>query len=62
MILTGAPVTAPTMERLGVVNRLVPSEEDVLAEALILARSIASFSAPAVRIAKQAVLAGEVHP
>jgi enoyl-CoA hydratase len=60
IILTGVPVTAPVMERLGVVNRVVSSGEDVLTEALILARRIASFSAPAVGMAKQAVLAGEM--
>ncbi|KAF1920255.1 enoyl-CoA hydratase [Ampelomyces quisqualis] len=59
IILTGATVTAAEMERLGVVNRIVPVGEDVLAEAQVLAQSIASFSAPAVGMAKQAILAAE---
>ena len=59
LILTGASTSASEMERLGVVNRAVSSEEDVLEVAMKMARAVASFSAPAVGLAKQAVLAGE---
>jgi enoyl-CoA hydratase len=59
LILTGATTSAAEMERLGVVNRVVSSEEDVLEVATRTARTIASFSAPAIGLAKQAILAGE---
>lgn len=59
MILTGRPTTASEMERLGVVNRVVASEQDVFEEALKVAQSIASFSAPTIGLAKQAVVAGK---
>jgi enoyl-CoA hydratase len=59
LILTGTPATAAVMERLGVVNRVMLPEEDVLEETLKMARKIASFSAPAIGLAKQAVLAGK---
>jgi len=59
LILTGASTSALEMQRLGVVNRAVSSEEDVLEVAMNMARTVASFSAPAVGLAKQAVLAGE---
>lgn len=50
------------MERLGVVNRAVSTEEDVLEVAMKMARTVASFSAPAVGLAKQAIVAGEHAP
>jgi enoyl-CoA hydratase len=60
LILTGVPATAGEMERLGVVNRVVGSEDDVLLEETMkMAQAIASLSAPAIGLAKQAVLAGE---
>ncbi|EUC47376.1 hypothetical protein COCMIDRAFT_3634 [Bipolaris oryzae ATCC 44560] len=59
LILTGATTSATDMERLGVVNRAVPNGEDVLEVATSMARTIASFSAPAIGLAKQAVLAAE---
>lgn len=59
LILTGATTSATEMERLGVVNRAVPNGEDVLEVATAMARTIASFSAPAIGLAKQAVLAAE---
>lgn len=59
LILTGATTSASDMERLGVVNKVASSEEDVLEVAMKTARTIASFSAPAIGLAKQAVLAGE---
>jgi enoyl-CoA hydratase len=59
LILTGTPATAAVMERLGVVNRVMLPEEDVLEETLKMARKMASFSAPAIGLAKQAVLAGK---
>jgi enoyl-CoA hydratase len=60
LILTGTPATAAEMERLGVVNRVVPNTEDVLCEAMKIARTIASFSSPAIGLAKQAILAGMI--
>jgi len=60
LILTGVPATAAELERLGVVNRVVQGDGDVLMEATMeMAQTIASFSAPAIGLAKQAVLAGE---
>lgn len=59
MILTGTPATAVEMERLGVVNRATTPEQDVLEEALKVARTIASLPAPAICMAKQAVSAAE---
>lgn len=59
LILTGVPVAAAEMERRGIVNRVVMPDEDVLEEALKVARTVASFSTPAVGLAKQAVLAGK---
>ena len=60
MILTGSPATASEMERLGVVNRVISPEQDVLDEAVQVAATIASFSAPAVKLAKEAVTAGKL--
>jgi len=60
MILTGSSATALEMERFGVVNRAMSPGEDVLEATLEMARKVASSSAPAVRLAKQAVLAGEL--
>jgi enoyl-CoA hydratase len=62
LILTGVPSTASEMVQLGVVNRAVLPGEDVLEETLKIARRIASLSAPAVALAKQAVLAGKYTP
>ncbi|CAO2649037.1 Nn.00g099860.m01.CDS01 [Neocucurbitaria sp. VM-36] len=59
MIMTGMPTAASEMERLGVVNRVMTSEQDVFEEALKVAQTIASFSAPAVGLAKQAIAAAE---
>lgn len=60
LILTGVPATAAEMERLGVVNRVVQGDGDVLMEVTMkTAQTIASVSAPAIGLAKQAVLAGE---
>jgi enoyl-CoA hydratase len=60
MILTGVPTAASEMERLGVVNRIVSGERDVVTEALAVATTVAEFSAPAVGMAKQAVKAGKL--
>jgi enoyl-CoA hydratase/carnithine racemase len=46
------------MEQRGVVNRVL-ADEDVLQEALAVAQIIAARSAPALRLAKQAVKAGK---
>jgi len=46
------------MEQLGVINRVVPADKDVLEEALQVAQIIATRSAPALRIAKSTVKAG----
>lgn len=62
MILTGVPVTADEMERRGVVARVIPSDQDVLKEALGTAQTIVARSAPAVRLAKQVVKAGKSYP
>lgn len=62
MILTGSTATATEMERLGVVNRVMSLEQNVLNEALQVAQTIASFSAPAVGLAKEAVTAGKLAP
>ncbi|KAH7069519.1 ClpP/crotonase-like domain-containing protein [Paraphoma chrysanthemicola] len=59
LILTGAPTSATEMERLGVVNRVISSEDDVLEETLKVARTVASYSAGAIGLAKQAVAAAE---
>ena len=59
LILTGSPTTAAEMERLGIVNRVCSAEEDVLEEALKVAQTVASFSAPAIALGKQAVKAGK---
>ncbi|KAF2854715.1 ClpP/crotonase [Plenodomus tracheiphilus IPT5] len=59
MILTGASTTASEMERLGVVNRVVLPTQDVFDEALQVAQTIASLSAPAIGMAKQAIEAAE---
>jgi enoyl-CoA hydratase/carnithine racemase len=58
LILTGSPTTASEMERFGIVHLVCSAEEDVLDEALKLAATVASFSAPAVALAKQAVQTG----
>ena len=57
--MTGLPVTALEMERRGVVNRVVSTDEDVLEEALRIAQLVAARSAPALRLAKNAVKTGE---
>ncbi|KAH9878604.1 hypothetical protein IAQ61_001876 [Plenodomus lingam] len=59
MILTGAPASANEMERLGVINRVVSATQDVVDEALQVAQKIASFSAPAIGLAKKAVETAE---
>jgi enoyl-CoA hydratase len=59
LILTGSTVTALEMERFGVVNQVMSPDQDVLEATLEIARRVASFSAPAMGLAKQAVLAGE---
>jgi len=61
LILTGLPVTAQEMEQRGVVNRVVPADQDVLEESLKTARLIAARSAPALRLAKHAVKTGESY-
>ena len=59
LILTGEALTAVDMERYGIVNKAVPIEQDVLEEAIKVATRIATFSAPAIRLAKQAIKTGE---
>lgn len=59
MILTGTPAPATEMERLGLINRVVLPTQDVCDEALQVAQNIASFSSPAIGLAKQAVVAGK---
>jgi enoyl-CoA hydratase len=55
MVLVGAPIDAPTAERLGLVNRVVPVA-DLLDTAKMLAQKIASRPPLAVKLTKQAVL------
>lgn len=59
LILTGEPVTAFDMERYGIVNKVVAAEQDLVTEAIKLATRIATFSAPAIGLAKQAIKTGE---
>ncbi|KAJ4350105.1 uncharacterized protein N0V89_008726 [Didymosphaeria variabile] len=58
-ILTGEPLTAQEMERYGIVNRVVPIGQDVVDEAMRIATRIATCSAPAIGLAKQAIKAAE---
>ncbi|KAF2112840.1 enoyl-CoA hydratase/isomerase [Lophiotrema nucula] len=59
LILTGSPTTATEMERFGIVNKVCSAEEDVIDESMKVATTVASFSAPAVALAKQAVQTAE---
>ncbi|KAF1977973.1 enoyl-CoA hydratase [Bimuria novae-zelandiae CBS 107.79] len=59
LILTGSSLTAHEMERYGIVNKVVATDHDVVEEAIKIATSIATFSAPVVGLAKQAVKAAE---
>jgi len=54
MVLTGRRMDAAEAERCGLVSRIVKAEE-LLEEALKTAEKIASFSRPAVMMAKEAV-------
>ncbi|CAM5514844.1 enoyl-CoA hydratase [Aquamicrobium terrae] len=54
MVLTGRMMDAAEAERAGLVSRVVPAA-DLLGEALKAAEKIASFSLPAVMMAKEAV-------
>ena len=58
LILTGDSLTAEDMERYGIVNKAVPIDEDVVAEAIKVATRVAAFSAPAIGLAKQAIRTG----
>lgn len=62
IILTGAPTSASEMERFGIVNRVIPLDQDVLEAALKVAEVTAAFSSPAAQLAKQAVKAGMCEP
>ena len=61
MVLTGRRVTAEEAKALGFVNQVVPQDR-WLAEALTLAREVASKPPLAARFAKRAVLAAEEAP
>ena len=54
MILTGRSMDASEAERIGLVSRIVPLS-DLIDESLAVANKIASFSRPAVTMAKEAV-------
>lgn len=54
MVLTGRMMDATEAERAGLVSRVVPSDQ-LVSEALKAAEKIASFSLPAVMMAKEAV-------
>jgi enoyl-CoA hydratase len=60
MILTGRPVGADEAERIGLVNRLVPSG-DALSAARELARSLAAFPQRCLREDRLSVLEQEGH-
>jgi enoyl-CoA hydratase/carnithine racemase len=53
MLLTGDALSAADARRIGLVNRVVPAGQE-RAEAMRLARHIASKSAAAIRVGKQA--------
>ena len=57
MILTGEPISAAEAQRAGLVNRVVPDDQ-VLEEALALARLIAERPPVAVRLARKALRYG----
>ncbi|KAH8689765.1 enoyl-CoA hydratase [Phaeosphaeriaceae sp. PMI808] len=59
IILTGSPIPATDLERFGIVNKVVAQDQDVVAEAVRVAETIAAFSAPALGLAKEAVKAAE---
>jgi enoyl-CoA hydratase/carnithine racemase len=61
MALTGSLYSAQEAERFGLVNRVVP-EGGALEEALALARTIASHSAPTLAIGKRAFYAQIERP
>ena len=54
MILTGRNMSVEEAERAGLVSRIVPAE-DLVEEAVSLARSICGMSRPAVLLAKEAI-------
>ena len=54
MVLTGRQLTAEEALQFGLVSRVVPVD-DLLDEAVRMAEKIASFSRPAVMMAKEAV-------
>lgn len=54
MVLTGRMIDAEEAERIGLVARVVPDDE-LIAEAVKAAEKIASFSKPAVLLAKESV-------
>ncbi|KAL1610041.1 hypothetical protein SLS60_001706 [Paraconiothyrium brasiliense] len=58
-ILTGQSLTAQDMERYGIANGVIPIEQDVVDEAMKIAKRIATFSAPAIGLAKQAIKTAE---
>ena len=59
--MTGEPVSAAEAHRIGLVNRVLPLDQ-LRAEALSLARQIASRGPLAVRAARRAVLHGAGLP
>ena len=61
MVLTGDPVDAATAERIGLVNRTVPTEK-LLEEARALARKILEKSPVAVGLAKACLRAAQEMP
>ncbi len=61
LCLTGRMMGAHEAEQCGLVTRVVPSAK-LLEEALVLAKTIAEFSQPAVQMLKEAIKAAENMP
>jgi len=59
LVLTGTPVPATELERFGLINKVCQAGEDVVQAAVAVAERVASLSAPAVQLAKQAVKTGK---
>lgn len=61
MLLTARMIDAGEAERASLVSRVVPKEE-VLSAAMEVAKTIASYSRPVLKLMKQAILASQAMP